>query len=79
MDVEKQAELINKILHPDPRNSQQLLKELGLAGLPSRAEVHQEIEKKLLLPREKLPPHWLPKYQVYDVSCSGKTRSNPYQ
>ncbi|THV06548.1 ATP-dependent RNA helicase [Dendrothele bispora CBS 962.96] len=65
MDVEKQTELIDQILHPDPQNAKRQLEQLGLAGLPSREQVHRVIEEKLLLPRENLPPHWLPKYQIH--------------
>ncbi|KAJ3797700.1 antiviral helicase [Lentinula aff. detonsa] len=49
--------------NPDP-NVKLLLEQLGLAHLPSRDQVHQDIEEKLLLLREQLPPHWLAKYQI---------------
>ncbi|KAK7465266.1 Antiviral helicase ski2 [Stygiomarasmius scandens] len=65
MDVEKQTELIDQILHPDSQNAEKILEQLGIAGLPSREQVHREIEEKLLLPREQLPSHWLPKYQIH--------------
>ncbi|KAJ3769464.1 antiviral helicase [Lentinula raphanica] len=41
-----------------------LLDQLGLAHLPSREEVHQDIEQRLLSLRERLPQHWLSKYQI---------------
>jgi hypothetical protein len=43
-----------------------LLESLGLGGLPSREQVHREIEEKLLLPNEKLPDHLLTTYQMYE-------------
>jgi antiviral helicase SKI2 len=72
MDTAKHKELIHKILHPNPEDAQKLLEDLKLAALPSPEQVHQEIEEKLLLPRDTLPDHWLPSYQVCD-SCSSKS------
>lgn len=69
MDSEKQTELIHQIANPDPRNASKILNELGLSGLPSREQVHREIEEKLLLPQDTLPAHWLSKYQVYGELC----------
>ncbi|KAJ4485612.1 antiviral helicase [Lentinula aciculospora] len=57
-----------------------LLEQLGLAQLPSRKEVFKEIEEKLLLPQENLPPHWLAKYQIQwerDVSIPSLLPLNP--
>ncbi|GLB35762.1 putative DSHCT [Lyophyllum shimeji] len=65
MDTDQQRELIHRILHPDPSDAETLLRDLHLAELPTREQVHQEIEEKLLLPRETLPKHWLPTYQVH--------------
>ncbi|KAF9075050.1 antiviral helicase [Rhodocollybia butyracea] len=55
---------IDQIINPKSGNVKLLLEELGLAHLPSRNEVLQEIEKQLL-PQETLPAHWLPKYQIH--------------
>lgn len=66
MDTTKQSELIHQILYPDNDDAHGILEDLQLAGLPSPDLVHQEIERKLLLPRETLPNHWLPSYQVCD-------------
>ncbi|RDB28581.1 hypothetical protein Hypma_015957 [Hypsizygus marmoreus] len=80
MDIEKQRELIHKILHPNASDAHALLQDLQLAGLPSREQVHQEIEEKLLLPRETLPHHWLPSYQVqwkHDLSIPSLLSFNP--
>jgi hypothetical protein len=67
MDGSRHQELIRQILSPtsNPVDKDVLLKDLGLDGLPSPEHVHREIEEKLLLPRETLPSHWLPTYQVY--------------
>ncbi|KAK7058645.1 Antiviral helicase ski2 [Paramarasmius palmivorus] len=71
MDTEEQARIIDEIIHPNPSNASELLEKLGIARLPTKEQVNREIEEKLLLPRTKLPAHWLPKYQVHwdrDVS-----------
>lgn len=67
MDPAEQEEVIAQILQKNPDNSKILLNKLGLYGLPSREQVHHEIEAKLLLPRERLPDHWLPTYQMYQT------------
>ncbi|KAH9982737.1 antiviral helicase [Lactifluus volemus] len=41
------------------------LASLGLDAIPSREQIHDEIEERLLLPRDRLAPDWLSKYQVY--------------
>ncbi|GBE77514.1 Putative ATP-dependent RNA helicase [Sparassis crispa] len=62
---EKYRGVIEQILSPTPANAQDLLKELGFSGLPTQEQVHREIEQKLLLPKERLPDHWLPTYQIH--------------
>lgn len=64
MDVETQENLIQKIVSPSSEHAAGLLDGLGLSGPPSRERVHAEIEERLLLPKHKLPDHWLPKYQM---------------
>lgn len=64
MDVEAQANLIQNIVSPNPEHAAGLLDGLGLSELPSRERIHAEIEERLLLPKQKLPDHWLPKYQM---------------
>jgi antiviral helicase SKI2 len=64
MDVETQADLIQKIVSPRSDYAAGLLDGLGLSGPPSREQIHAEIEERLLLPKQKLPDHWLPKYQM---------------
>ena len=64
MDPAQQAEVIRQTLQIIPGNARKLLEDLGLTGLPSREQVHREIEAKLLLPRERIPDHWLPTYQM---------------
>ncbi|KAH9950987.1 antiviral helicase, partial [Amylocystis lapponica] len=65
MDSAKHRHILDQILDPRPETAAQLLSELGLSGLPSREQVHREIEEKLLLPKDKLPDHWLPRYQIH--------------
>ena len=65
MDADAHEDVLDKLLHPDKQHAGELLKELGLSGLPSQEQVHREIEEKLLLPQDKFPEHWLPLYQVY--------------
>jgi antiviral helicase SKI2 len=64
MDPAQQAEVIRQTLQKIPGNARKLLEDLELTGLPSREQVHREIEAKLLLPRERIPDHWLPTYQM---------------
>lgn len=64
MDADAHEDILDKVLHPDKGKAAVLLGELGLAGLPSREQIHREIEEKLLLPQDKFPDHWLPSYQV---------------
>lgn len=64
MDVETQANLIQKIVSPSSDCATGLLDGLGLAEPPSRERIHAEIEERLLLPKQKIPDHWLPKYQM---------------
>ncbi|EMD42321.1 hypothetical protein CERSUDRAFT_90937 [Gelatoporia subvermispora B] len=64
MSNERQHAL-EQILNPNAHNAQNILSDLGLSGLPPRECVLEDIEQKLLLPKEKLPDHWLPKYQVH--------------
>ncbi|KAH9065893.1 antiviral helicase [Lactarius vividus] len=45
-------------------DSRQLLASIGLNEIPSREQTYREIEQRLLLPEERLPDHWLPKYQL---------------
>jgi antiviral helicase SKI2 len=66
MDASSQEHerLVQQILDPDSDDLETLLDDLGLNRLPSREEVHARIEQKLLLPKETLPAHWLPTYQM---------------
>ena len=45
-------------------DSRQLLSTIGLDAIPSREDIYREIEQRLLLPEERLPDHWLSKYQL---------------
>ena len=56
--------VLERILHPDSVDAEEFLNELELADIPEPEQVHREIEEKLLLPKDKLPEHWLPTYQV---------------
>ncbi|KZV67653.1 antiviral helicase [Peniophora sp. CONT] len=57
--------VFDAIVHPESENAPKLLDALGLADVPSRERVHREIEQRLLLPQEKLPEDWLPRYQEH--------------
>ncbi|KAI0035130.1 antiviral helicase [Vararia minispora EC-137] len=59
------ASLLDAVVHPRASNAQKLLENLGLDKIPSREQVHSEIEERLLLPRQALPSDWLPRYQVH--------------
>lgn len=63
MDGPEQSSLIERIVNPISQD--EALDALGLSKLPSRDQVRNEIEQKLLVPREILPSHWLPTYQMY--------------
>ncbi|CCM03670.1 uncharacterized protein FIBRA_05814 [Fibroporia radiculosa] len=65
MDLGKKEQILQQILDPRADAAPNILAELGLYGLPSRDEVHREIEEKLLLPKDHLPDHWLPTYQIH--------------
>jgi antiviral helicase SKI2 len=64
MDVDLHQRLLNQIVSPHKDDAVSLLSELGLAGIPSRDQIHQDIEENLLLPNDKLPDHWLSTYQM---------------
>ncbi|TFK77500.1 antiviral helicase [Pluteus cervinus] len=65
MDTEELGKLIQHIVDPPLRGEEELCEILGLSGPPSQEQIHQEIEKKLLLPSSRFPGHWLPSYQVH--------------
>ncbi|PCH34097.1 antiviral helicase [Wolfiporia cocos MD-104 SS10] len=64
MSTQKQR-LLEQISQPSSSHAADLLSSLGLSGLPPREQVHKELEDKLLLPKENLPEHWLPTYQIH--------------
>lgn len=64
MNSAEQQRILHHILHPDPENTEEILNDLGLAGVPQPEQVHRAIEEKLLLPKDELPEHWLPTYQM---------------
>ncbi|KAI0715060.1 antiviral helicase [Earliella scabrosa] len=65
MNGEEHELLVDKILNPTADNAETLLASLGLASLPTRDQVHEQIEQNLLLPKSALPDHWLPTYQLH--------------
>ncbi|KAI1794031.1 antiviral helicase [Ganoderma leucocontextum] len=65
MSAQEHAALVDQILNSVPGNNDKLLADLGLASLPSRDQVHAQIEENLLLPKSSLPDHWLPTYQLH--------------
>lgn len=62
---EELSSIIQRILDPTPEDAETLLEEIGLGAIPSREQVHQEIDAKLLSPPDILPDHWLSTYQMY--------------
>lgn len=64
MDATDKHSLLDAIINPWPENAEKVLSNINLSTLPSREQVHAEIESELLLPKAKLPPHWLPTYQM---------------
>ncbi|KAI0778677.1 antiviral helicase [Trametes elegans] len=58
-------ELFDQLLNPAADNAETILSNLGLAALPSKEQVYREIEENLILPKESLPDHWLPTYQIH--------------
>ncbi|KAH9920208.1 antiviral helicase [Epithele typhae] len=60
-----EPKLIHKICIPSGSDADELLAHLRLANLPTKEQVHDQIERNLLLPRPRLPDHWLPKYQLH--------------
>ncbi|KAF9531825.1 antiviral helicase [Crepidotus variabilis] len=73
-------QMIDQIVHPEAGKSQVLLERLGLAGIPSPSTIHADIEKRLLLPPQSLPQHWLPTYQIHwnkEISVPELVQSRP--
>jgi antiviral helicase SKI2 len=62
--------IIKQIVDPIHEDADRLLQEIGLATIPSREQIHQEIEAKLLSPPDTLPDHWLSTYQMYGYPWS---------
>lgn len=62
---EELGSIIQQILCPSPEDADKMLEEIGLGVIPSREQVHQEIDAKLLSPPDTLPDHWLSTYQMY--------------
>lgn len=63
--------IIQQILSPAPEDAETLLEEIGLGAIPSREQVHREIDAKLLSPPDTLPDHWLSTYQMYGSLAVG--------
>ncbi|KAF8592772.1 antiviral helicase [Ramaria rubella] len=53
-----------EIHSPSRLNAASILASLSLATVPEPDEIHREIEEALLLPKERLPEHWLSTYQI---------------
>jgi hypothetical protein len=62
-------EILDAIRNPDSENVPILLDRLGFGGAPSPEQVYREIEEKLLLPKDRMPDHWLLSYQMYVNVC----------
>lgn len=64
MDASLQLELIDQILHPKAEDASTILQQLHFSP-PTRQEIHENIERRLLLPPQTFPQQWLPSYQVF--------------
>ncbi|KAL0951772.1 hypothetical protein HGRIS_008443 [Hohenbuehelia grisea] len=64
VDPETHIQLVQRVTQANAEDASALLDELELSGLPSREQVHREIENKLLLPQDQLPEHWLSTFQI---------------
>ncbi|KAI9570217.1 ATP-dependent RNA helicase [Boletus coccyginus] len=62
---EELGSIIQQILSPTTEDMDTLLEEIGLGTIPSREQIHQEIDANLLSPPDTLPDHWLPTYQIH--------------
>lgn len=62
--------IIQQVLSPTTEDMDTLLEEIGLGTIPSREQIHQEIDANLLSPPDTLPDHWLPTYQMYEFLAS---------
>ncbi|KAF9245735.1 ATP-dependent RNA helicase [Melanogaster broomeanus] len=65
VEPEELESIIKQILDPIHDDADRLMQEIGLGAIPSREQVHQEIEAKLLSPPDTLPHHWLSTYQIH--------------
>jgi len=64
MDADLHRQFIQDLLQPENVDSHAILEELGVGSIPTREQIHREIEEKLLLPQDRLPSHWLPSHQM---------------
>ncbi|KDQ12068.1 hypothetical protein BOTBODRAFT_189538 [Botryobasidium botryosum FD-172 SS1] len=64
-DDNRLALIARAIRHPGPDNGPALLAALALDRLPSQQEIYSAIEDNLLTPKQKLPEHWLSRYQLH--------------
>ena len=49
---------------PELQIAEALLAELGLGEMQSKQDIYHEIEKQILVPKTRLPDHWLSAYQM---------------
>ncbi|KAH9486365.1 Putative ATP-dependent RNA helicase [Psilocybe cubensis] len=64
MDMNSRLEVIDRIVNPSIEDASKFLARLQLAETPTASEVHNDIEKRLLLPPSTFPDQWLPSYQI---------------
>ncbi|KAH8119970.1 antiviral helicase [Phellopilus nigrolimitatus] len=65
-DDEARHRALCELVRPSgPSTAKEILAELQLDGLRSTEQVYRGIEEKILLPKTKLPDHWLPAYQIH--------------
>ncbi|PPQ90945.1 hypothetical protein CVT25_008256 [Psilocybe cyanescens] len=65
MDINPHFEVLDQIVNPSGEDASKILGRLQLATTPTASEVHEDIEKRLLLPPKTFPAQWLHSYQVH--------------
>ncbi|PPR06143.1 hypothetical protein CVT26_005365 [Gymnopilus dilepis] len=65
MDADFHLRVVDRVLSRRPEDTVRTLRELKLASPSSASEIHDDIEKALLLPPRSFPDQWLPSYQVH--------------
>ncbi len=60
----RRAAIQHIVNQPEADTLQDILAGLQLTGSRSKDDIYRDIEQRFLLPKARLPDHWLPTYQV---------------